>query len=390
MYKTIIIITIITLIFSCEKQIKNQKIAKVKKEEIVPKPKTPIIYNNSRTPQKEVDIVFTKLLELDYDSKDWGDLRISSYTFDNDGNIFFLDGKKCVIWKTDSLGNYIKTFGSRGKGPGEMTNPVTISVKDDTLWVGDYQQKKYSKFDLDGNFLYDHGVERLGFTHKVDSVTTIKAFETVEERGEDNFHCKGFSVKHSELDSIPKVLWKIENKIPYKAYGRDMSTPIKVTKERIYIAKNSESTFEIDIYDLRGEKIGLIRKPYAKIPYNEFDDTHHRAKGMVSYGGWSKDKLPEIKYKLAIDNMMIDKNKDLWVFQSIIRDKRNQNTAYVDIYKDGVYYARSEFDLLDRSTQRISGKYLRTKKDKLYMNDIFNDKFYIYKYDYIEKEVASK
>ena len=138
------------------------------------------------------------------------------------------------------------------------------------------------------------------------------------------------------------------------------------------------------------KKTGIIRKPYAKIAYNDFDSKHHREGGMMSYGKADYEKLDKIKYKLAINGMMIDKNSDLWVLQSINRDKRNENIAYVDIYRDGIFYSRSELDILDKPSQRLSGKYLRTRKNKLYMNDIFNNKFIIYEYDYVEKDIAVK
>ena len=116
-----------------------------------------------------------------------------------------------------------------------MTNPVILSVIDDTLWVGDHQQRKYSKFDLNGNFLFDQAVESLNYSYRVDSVTTIESFNRVEERGDENYHIKGFSIENNEIDSIPKILWQIEKEIPYVAYGRDMRNPNKdIKRESLY------------------------------------------------------------------------------------------------------------------------------------------------------------
>ena len=67
------------------------------------------------------------------------------------GRIFLMDqdNYKVVIW--DKNGKFIKTFGKRGKGPGEIGEPWSIAVDGSELLLWDYNQR-VSVFDLDGNF----------------------------------------------------------------------------------------------------------------------------------------------------------------------------------------------------------------------------------------------
>ena len=60
MYKILIFLFSLIVLISCDKQTKTKIIPKVKKEELISKPKTPVVYNNKRTSQKEIDIVFQK------------------------------------------------------------------------------------------------------------------------------------------------------------------------------------------------------------------------------------------------------------------------------------------------------------------------------------------
>lgn len=57
---------------------------------------------------------------------------------DFDGNIYILDSGNYRIQKYDANGNYLKTFGRQGEGPGEFKKPIALAL-DETgnIYVGD-------------------------------------------------------------------------------------------------------------------------------------------------------------------------------------------------------------------------------------------------------------
>ncbi len=72
-----------------------------------------------------------------------------------DGSIFAASSRQHTIFKFDSKGSLIKSFGQRGQGPGDFYFPDNLSILDGKyLVVGEYPSThRISLFDLDCNFV---------------------------------------------------------------------------------------------------------------------------------------------------------------------------------------------------------------------------------------------
>jgi hypothetical protein len=80
--------------------------------------------------------------------------RQTDIAWDSNGNMFVSDGynNKRVV-KIDKDGNFVKQFGSRGRGPGQFEDVHTIQVDHaGNVYVGDRSNKRLDVFDNDGNF----------------------------------------------------------------------------------------------------------------------------------------------------------------------------------------------------------------------------------------------
>jgi sugar lactone lactonase YvrE len=80
--------------------------------------------------------------------------RETDIAWDPQGNMFVSDGynNKRVV-KIDKNGNFVKQFGSRGRGPGQFEDVHTIQVDHQgNVYVGDRSNKRLDVFDNDGNF----------------------------------------------------------------------------------------------------------------------------------------------------------------------------------------------------------------------------------------------
>jgi len=76
-------------------------------------------------------------------------------TWDSDGNIYITDGYiNSRVAKYDKNGDWVKSWGEKGTGPGQFRLPHTIVAdRDNNLYVGDRSNRRIQVFDTEGNFL---------------------------------------------------------------------------------------------------------------------------------------------------------------------------------------------------------------------------------------------
>lgn len=72
-----------------------------------------------------------------------------------DGSIFAASSRQHCVFKFDSRGSLIKSFGQKGRGPGDFDGPDDLTILDGKyIVVGEYaSNRRISLFDLDGNFV---------------------------------------------------------------------------------------------------------------------------------------------------------------------------------------------------------------------------------------------
>ena len=75
--------------------------------------------------------------------------------WDADGNIYISDGYvNSRIAKYDRNGDWVKSWGEKGTGPGQFRLPHTIAIdKDNNVYVGDRSNRRIQVFDTEGKFL---------------------------------------------------------------------------------------------------------------------------------------------------------------------------------------------------------------------------------------------
>jgi len=74
-----------------------------------------------------------------------------SFDFDEKGKLFLLDRDNMKVFVWDENGAFLKTFAKQGEGPGELTYPIKIDVRNGEVWVWDLR-RRISIYDTEGNF----------------------------------------------------------------------------------------------------------------------------------------------------------------------------------------------------------------------------------------------
>jgi hypothetical protein len=75
--------------------------------------------------------------------------------WDSDGNIYITDGYiNSRVAKYDRNGDWVKSWGVRGTGPGQFRLPHAIAIdRNNNIYVGDRSNRRIQVFDTEGTFL---------------------------------------------------------------------------------------------------------------------------------------------------------------------------------------------------------------------------------------------
>jgi hypothetical protein len=75
--------------------------------------------------------------------------------WDSTGNIYITDGYiNSRVAKYDKNGDWVKSWGTKGSGPGQFSTPHTIAVdRSNNIYVGDRANRRIQVFDTEGTFL---------------------------------------------------------------------------------------------------------------------------------------------------------------------------------------------------------------------------------------------
>jgi DNA-binding beta-propeller fold protein YncE len=81
--------------------------------------------------------------------------QVTDIAWDNAGNSYISDGYiNSRIAKYDKNGNWVKSWGEPGDGPGQFNTPHSIAIDaQDHIYVADRGNRRIQVFDTDGKFL---------------------------------------------------------------------------------------------------------------------------------------------------------------------------------------------------------------------------------------------
>ncbi|HWZ56665.1 MAG TPA: peptidyl-alpha-hydroxyglycine alpha-amidating lyase family protein [Verrucomicrobiae bacterium] len=118
-------------------------------------------------PEGRVVWVFGRRLEgAEDDTKPWGHpdpplpaidglfRQPTDVAWDSDGNIYITDGYvNSRVAKYDKNGDWVKSWGDKGTGPGQFRLPHAIVIdRNNNIYVGDRSNRRIQVFDTDGKF----------------------------------------------------------------------------------------------------------------------------------------------------------------------------------------------------------------------------------------------
>jgi hypothetical protein len=96
--------------------------------------------------------------------------RINHINVDDEGNIYAVDASASHIRVFDKKGEYLRTIGRKGQGPGEMQRPVFVQItSQNEVLVYDFSARRLIFFSLGGKYLKQKSTARPILPIKLDS-----------------------------------------------------------------------------------------------------------------------------------------------------------------------------------------------------------------------------
>ena len=302
------------------------------------------------------------------------------YLVDNDENIYISESTDQVIKVFSPDGEYIKTIGAKGDGPGEFQSIGYLGfTPKGSFVVIDNQARRTNLFDASGQFLksfqwqkfsprayllknnsflcqeYGYGEKRLDrklFVKEID-------YDGVEILSYGEFTLAEMKTVREEKSSVSMGI----PHSPQSIFAGDQN------REWLYHCLNNQ--FIIEVYDNSGKIFRKIDRLYEPVPFKDKERKEYRERYEKS---GSNDRFNEMfkklvkemelpKVKSITNRMLVDDESYLWL-QTYEQKKEGDQiiTAYDVFNSEGHYYARVWCEIIPGLF--IKGKMYNMETDK--------------------------
>jgi outer membrane protein assembly factor BamB len=346
------------LAFCCSKQDKVERVIEDGVEVVI----------NHLEPYKIKGEPSTLLLEEEFtidtekdEVAELGLTDIGSYDVDSKGNIYFFQGREFdlnVVYKFDEEANFLKTFGKRGQGPGEIQLPMLLYITDkDEIPIQDANTHKLYTFDTEGvliretHILSKDVIGNFGF-FPLENGNYLKFGEYFDPESEHRQHI--LQLYNASFEIIKELDRCDHGKVIAFTQQKKVFTPrvfiTQVSEGKIYVGHEKRG-FEILVYDLDGNLMNKIRKEYrpADVP-NGFKENWLGNIGRYESRLVFPDNMPPFHYFFLDD----------------------EGRLYVKTYEEGTNKAEYMHDIFNSDGLFITRKSMVGHGNWIYPGDSLN------------------
>jgi hypothetical protein len=263
-------------------------------------------------------------IELGDSNYVFGSIEAASHTLD--GNILIMDRPACCVREYTPEGVFVRQYGRRGTGPGEVINPLSMTrLTNGNVIMLDMQTGGLHTFSPQG--------EWLGLTAEItnEPILWITPSEGNTFVGTHNtFHVEDEQLYVTAVvgkyasDSVDPVLTLWENTFPFdfqdftllinESYFATVFTSDR--EGNVFLAMRDPEEYHITGYDINGDvfvefehDIPMAERTEEEIR-EEAEFWNTRARNMGANGQLNYEPGP---YRLKIHSMGIDDQQRLWV-----------------------------------------------------------------------------
>ena len=311
------------------------------------------------------NLTLEKELSIDLAREDIAKLGLAdiySFGVDSEGNIYILNGKQVeyFIFKFDKNGRFVKFFGRKGQGPGELEWTLSVGFDSQSnVIVSDPGNRKLAIFSPRGDLIRETQFPKTVYSlYPLDNKEFIAYWRKWTSPTDDYFY-DHFSLYDSELQEIRLLdacRWPNPRKFGIRGPRLNRVFNWKKSGDRIYIG-NEDRGYEILVFDWDGNVLRKIRKDHepVKVQISEEDK-----KKIIDERRGLKVLFP--KFWTPFGSFFADEEGRLYVQTYEMGEVPNE---YIyDIFnRDGIFISRKSLPI--RPAVDIEGDAV-AKKGRLY------------------------
>jgi hypothetical protein len=260
---------------------------------------------------------------------------------DENGNIYVLDSRDCVVKKYGPDGEYLRQFGSGGQGPGEFQRPSSIFASDqDKIYVGDVAAAEIEEFSLSGDYLRTMRVDLASYFYISRDGELLVEQRTFDDQGNMYLGVGPFDFQTQLGQPLfrQRQFWparvmddRFFYEFPYFVRWNVNS------KDSVYVG--SAVQYEISVFDKRGNLQFRFSKEFDPIPVTgeerkKLSERLSRGPALTEKNPYKENPIyPVFKY------ISCDEKDRVWVenYQPGWRDTTLKETRYDVFSADGIY-----------------------------------------------------
>ena len=308
---------------------------------------------NGLEPAKEKgiqnSIKFERLFSLDMEAEEMVEIGIKDlvgFDANSEGNIFLFQSNLSegnLIFKFNKEGKFIKSFVSKGQGPGEAQVPIFNKInKLDQISIFDVMKRSLIIFDDRGNIIKEYKPEISIFQREM--LLPLSNGNYIVRKGdsprEADYSHLILSVMDSNYNQITEM-GRISIKNVIKAKKVQFPLPVMtwgMSNDCIFVGVEHWG-YDIHVYDFEGKLIRRITKKYKSVPFLSQQRKKILENLKSPQAGLFRDKVVMPDVNPPFQHLFVSDEGCLFV---ITFEKGFQEGEYfVDVFNpEGVYFAR--------------------------------------------------
>ncbi|NMC64805.1 MAG: 6-bladed beta-propeller, partial [Acidobacteria bacterium] len=297
--------------------------------------------------------------ELQIGSADKSDKYIFSaidgLDVDDNGHIYILDSRAAQVKVFGPDGEYLRSIGGRGQGPGEMQMPLFLQITaDNELVVQDLATQHFLYFSLDGRFLRKEAYwkERALRAVRIDQQGNLIGLKIGAPPPIGGWVLRKYNLNFEPIITLaeqpPDMAAKTEYNILRATFYFDVFPNDNI------ILGHSEK-YELDILNPEGKLIKKILKKHSHLRIRDDDKDFYRERyeSFIKIGG----KLNFPGYFPCFSDIAVDDKGRIFV-KTFEREKNKKGAFYFDLFdEEGKYLAKMPIAInLNRDSVWKNGK----------------------------------
>jgi hypothetical protein len=189
--------------------------------------------------------------------------QIRDIDVDEDGNIYAVDQKEAQIKVFDGDGEYLRTIGRRGQGPGELAAPYFLSITAQKhLVVEDVANRRMAFFTLKGEFIKDVSTAaNFFFGSIIDSTESYYGILSAQD-DDPHYELRKFSPELEYLHTLASSPSVLTSQKIYKAYSPMITYDLTKYDQVVF---GFPDRYEISICDPKGVLVRKITRVYDPV-----------------------------------------------------------------------------------------------------------------------------